>query len=129
MFEDAARARAREAALLRQHGHSCVAIYLAGYVIECRLKTLLDLQGKKFPRSGSMGHDLIGLWDAARLRSRDLTGHKLEFIQFWKTTLRYEAALPGEVDVDNLMQGGIELAGMVSTRIRHARPIRGRKRP
>jgi hypothetical protein len=106
-----------------------VAIYLAGYVIECRLKTLLDRQGKKFPRSGSMGHDLIGLWDKAGLRHRDLTGHKLEFIQFWKTALRYQVTLPGEVDVDNLMQGGRELAGMVSIRIRYARPVRGRKRP
>jgi hypothetical protein len=129
VFEDVARARARESALLRQHGHSCASVYLAGYVVECRLKTLLDRQGKKFSRSGTVGHDLVGLWDAAGLRFRDLSGHKLEFIRFWKTALRYEAALPLEVDVDNLLRGGTELAGMVATRIRHARPVRGRRRP
>lgn len=129
MFEDVARARARESALLRRHGHSCAAVYLAGYVVECRLKTLLDRQGKKFSRSGTMGHDLVGLWDTAGLRVRDLSGHKLEFIQFWKTALRYEAALPLGVDVDNLLRGGTELAGMVATRIRHARPVRSRRRP
>jgi hypothetical protein len=74
VFEDVARARARESALLRQHGHSCAAVYLAGYVVECRLKTLLDRQGKKFSRSGTVGHDLVGLWDAAGLRFRALVG-------------------------------------------------------
>lgn len=128
MFEDAARARARESALLRQNGHFCVAVYLAGYVVECHLKTLLTRQGKSFPRSGTMGHNLIKLWDAAGLRSRDLSGHKLEFIRFWKTNLRYEAILPTEVDVDNLLQGGIGLAGIVANRIRHARSVQTRRR-
>jgi hypothetical protein len=129
VFEDVARARARESALLRRHGHSCAAVYLAGYVVECRLKTLLDRQGKKFSRSGTTGHDLVGLWDAAGLRFQDLSGHKLEFIRFWKTDLRYEAVLPRAIDVDNLLRGGTELAGMVATRIRYTRPARGRRRP
>lgn len=84
MFEEVARARARESALLRQHEHRCAAVYLAGYVVECRLKTLLHRQGKRFPQSGQTGHDLVGLWDTAGLRHKDLSGHKLEFIQFWK---------------------------------------------
>ncbi len=128
MLEDVARARARESALLRQHGHSCAAVYLAGYVVECRLKTLLDRQGKRFSRSGTTGHDLVGLWDTAGLRFQDLSGHQREFIQFWKTALRYEAALPLGVDVDNLLRGATELAAMVATRIRYARSARGRRR-
>jgi hypothetical protein len=114
---------------LHEHDHLCGAIYLAGYVVECLLKTLLQRQGKRFVRSGAAGHDLLELWDFAGLRARDLRGHKHEFIQFWKTDLRYDANLPIDVDPVNLLRGGTELAGMVAIRIRHARPTRGKRRP
>lgn len=130
VFEDAARARAREASLMRRHGHDVAAVYLAGYVVECRLKHLLQRQGRSLPRSGASGHDLRTLWEQAGLRPQDLSGHRAEFMRFWNTSLRYQVELPKDVDVDNLLQGGRELASMVSVRVRYTQPLRrGRRRP
>jgi len=88
VLEDVARARAAESSVLEQNGHMCGAVYLAGYVIECHLKSLLNKMSKPFPRSGRTGHNLIGLWDAAGLRSRDLRGHRRAFLELWDTNLR-----------------------------------------
>jgi hypothetical protein len=90
-FEDAARARATEAACLDANGHTLGAIYLAGYVVECKLKTLLARMRRPFPRSGQQGHDLRALWDAAGLRSADLRGFKRAFMDYWNTGIRYSA--------------------------------------
>ncbi|MFJ6139338.1 HEPN domain-containing protein [Kitasatospora sp. NPDC092286] len=122
MLDDAARARQRESKLLRDHGLMCGAVYLAGYVVECKLKALLQKSGKSFPRSGAEGHNLRGLWDAAGLRSRDLSGHKREFLDLWTTSLRYDAALPEGSSAEDLLHGAQELASMVTLRIRYARP-------
>lgn len=92
VFEDAARCRARESALLRDHGHEVAAVYPAGYVIECRLKALLQRQGTKFPTAGSEGHNLIALWDKAGLRSRDLVGAPGTIYEI----LEHRVALPAE---------------------------------
>lgn len=130
MFEDAARARAREAVLMRQHEYDVAAVYLAGYVVECQLKVLLNRQGKRFATRGREGHDLGGLWEQAGLRAQDLSGHRAEFLRFWSTSLRYDAVLPQGVDVENLLAGSRELASMVAVRIRNAKPQRrGRRRP
>ncbi|QOV37202.1 HEPN domain-containing protein [Streptomyces ferrugineus] len=122
MLEDAARARQREAKLLQEHNQLCGAVYLVGYVVECKLKTLLNKKGKSFPRSGSAGHDLRGLWDAAGLRSQDLSGHKKAFMDTWTTSLRYSAKLPDGSSAEELLRGAQELASYVTSRIRYARP-------
>jgi hypothetical protein len=55
VLEDAARARSQEANCLAKEGYPCGALYLAGYVVECRLKELLNKMGKPFPKSGPLG--------------------------------------------------------------------------
>lgn len=129
MYEDAARMRATEAKHLADGGHLCGALYLAGYVIECKLKDLLNRLGKPFPRSGPAGHDLRGLWDAAGLRQGDLGGHKRAFLDYWSTSIRYTCVVDSPHAARDLLKGATELAGIVSRRIRYARSPRrsGRK--
>lgn len=127
LFEDAAKTRASEAKTLEVNDHLCGAVYLAGYVVECRLKALLSKMGKPFPRSGSQGHNLQGLWDSAGLRSRDLQGHKRAFMETWTTSMRYSAALPPGHGAKELLEGARDLASMVSTRMRNTRGARGRR--
>ena len=122
LLEDAARARQRESKLLQEHNHMCGAVYLVGYVVECKLKTLLHKRGRPYPRSGSAGHDLRGLWDAAGLRSQDLSGYKKAFLDTWTTSLRYSSTLPAGTSAEELLRGAQELASYVTSRIRHARP-------
>lgn len=109
---------------MRRHDQNLAAVYLAGYVVECRLKVLLNRQGKRYPQSGRQGHDLLGLWEHAGLRGQDLSGHRGEFLRLWSTALRYESELPNNVDVENLLTGGRELASMVTVRIRNTQPRR-----
>lgn len=129
MYEDAARMRATEAKHLADGGHLCGALYLAGYVIECKLKNLLSRSGKSFPRSGQAGHDLLGLWEAAGLRRNDLAGHKRAFLDYWSTSIRYTSAVNSPHSPADLFSGAIDLAGIVTHRIRYVRPLRhgGRK--
>jgi hypothetical protein len=129
VYEDAARMRATEAKHLADGGHFCGALYLAGYVIECKLKDLLNRSGKSFPRSGRAGHDLLGLWDAAGLRKDDLGGHRRAFLNYWSTSIRYTSGVDSPHAPTDLLRGAIELAGIVTHRIRYVRPLQhgGRK--
>jgi hypothetical protein len=127
MFEDAALARAREAHHLRDHGLMGGALYLSGYVIECRLKALLGKMGKSFPRSGRAGHDLIALWERAGLRYDDLSGFRKQFIDYWSTDLRYSGDIPASDRPEDLLAGAHSLAGYVQRRIRNTKGSR-RKR-
>jgi len=122
MLEDVAKQRARESLLLEQNNHMCGAVYLAGYVIECRLKSLLNKMGRPFPRSGRSGHDLVGLWDAAGLRSKDVRGHRRAFLEIWDTSLRYRVDLPpSPCAAKELLIGGRDLAAIVTRQIRTTR--------
>jgi hypothetical protein len=123
VFEDAARARATEANHLASGGHLCGAVYLAGYVVECKLKILLGKMGKRFPTSGRSGHDLIGLWEAAELRYEDLRGFKKAFLDYWNTSIRYSAVVSSEHRAEDLLRGAQDLAGYVSRRIRNTPQI------
>lgn len=128
LFEDAARARQTESKLLEQHGHLCAAVYLSGYVVECKLKSLLSKLGRPYPRSGAAGHDLRTLWNAAGLRPQDLTGHRRVFLDTWSTSLRYSAELPSGSSAEDLLTGARDLAAQVNVRIRYARPRGGMRR-
>jgi hypothetical protein len=124
VFEDAARARAREAHHLAAGGHMAGALYLAGYVVECKLKTLLQKMGKPFPAAGPAGHDLIGLWEAAGLRHQDMKGFRRAFLDYWNTSLRYSAVVTSEHDPEDLLRGAYELAAYVNRRTASIRSIR-----
>lgn len=125
MFEDAALARGREARHLQDGGYMSGALYLAGYVVECKLKALLGKMGKSFPRSGSSGHDLKGLWERAGLRYVDIVGFRREFLDYWSTSLRYTADIPPDHRPEDLLTGAHLLAGYVQRRIRNTK---GRRR-
>jgi hypothetical protein len=127
MFEEAAKARAAEVMTLEHNNHMCGAVYLAGYVVECKLKELLSKAGKSFPRTGSAGHDLKALWQDAGLRIDDLNGHRKVFIDTWNVSIRYSASLPAGHDAKELLKGARELAGMVAVRTRRTRDVRRRR--
>jgi hypothetical protein len=103
----------------------CGALYLAGYVVECRLKTLLHKMGKKVPKSGKAGHDLLGLWHAADLRRSDIRGFRRAFLDFWKTDMRYSATFSSEHSPEDLLRGARDLAGYVAKHIAHRPGVRG----
>ncbi len=129
VLEDAARARAMEANCLASHGHLCGAIYLAGYVVECKLKILLNKMGKPFPRSGQAGHDLKGLWQAAGLRYEDITGLQRAFLDYWSTGTRYSATVESDHVAHDLLDAAQALAGYVTRRITYTQgPRRGGKK-
>src|SRR5260370_167884 len=104
-FAMAAQERAADADRLWAAQRHCGALYMAGYAVECRLKTLLQRGGRKFPTSGSEGHNLRGLWEAAGLALRDQSGRKKQFLEFWSTNLRYQPRLPEGTDHLGLYEG------------------------
>lgn len=115
-FHDVAALRAAEVHVLTSAKQTLGAVYLAGYVVECRLKHYLQLRGIRFPRSGSEGHNLRALWATAEFPRP--AGHGGLFIDHWGTELRYTIVLPTGVNSEDLLKGGRDLAGWVSTRIR-----------
>ncbi|HLU32603.1 MAG TPA: hypothetical protein VKZ74_01080 [Natronosporangium sp.] len=115
-FEHAARSRAQEAACLAANGHLTGAVYLAGYVIECRLKAYLTFQNRPFPQSGARGHDLRALWEAAGFLAKDLSGFKRAFVDTWSTDIRYSTQLPSAHQPEDLLRAAQELAGFVAKR-------------
>jgi hypothetical protein len=108
--------RATESHHLASGGYMSGALYLAGYVVECKLKILLQKMGKHYPTSGSSGHDLVALWDAAGLRYEDQQGFRRAFLDYWKTSLRYSAEISSPHSPEDLLKGARDLAGYVTKR-------------
>ncbi|MEU9774106.1 hypothetical protein [Streptomyces sp. NPDC047968] len=125
-FNEVANLRAAEVQVLAESKMALGAVYLAGYVVECRLKHFLHLNGIPFPRSGREGHNLRGLWQSAGFTKP--YGHTSLFIDHWDTELRYKVALPAGVDAEDLLRGGKQLAGWVATRVRQTSSRAGSRR-
>lgn len=128
-FQEAAKARLQEASCLAKQGHLTGAIYLAGYVVECRLKHYLVRLNRPFPRSGRQGHNLRALWETAGFRLEDLSGFKRAFMDTWSTDIRYSARLTSEHRLEDLFRAAQNLAAYVHQRQRYAgsrRPRKGR---
>lgn len=117
-FNEVANLRGAEVQVLAESKKTLGAVYLAGYVVECRLKHFLHLNGIPFPRNGREGHNLRGLWESAGFTKP--YGHASLFIDHWDTELRYKIALPAGVEAEDLLCGGRHLAGWVATRVRQA---------
>ncbi len=108
-------------AMLKTGGASTGPVYMAGYAVECSLKAFLMIQGTPFPAGGAAGHDLAGLWKAARLRLTDLgdtNGAKTFYVDTWSTDLRYQVAVPSALTSQELVTGAMALAGWLQTRVR-----------
>jgi hypothetical protein len=116
-----AQERAVDARTLYNQGRSVAAVYLAGYAVECSLKAYLQRVGRGFPMSGSAGHDLRELWKACRFRLAylgDSQGNRSYFIEQWDTGLRYNETLDTALDAAVLVEGAVQLAGWVQSRLR-----------
>ena len=102
-------------------------VYMAGYAIECSLKALLRARGKPFPTSGSGGHDLLGLWEAAGLRLSDLrdpSGARTFYIEQWSTDLRYETVPPAAFPAEDLLTGAGSLTGWIQSLVKRSKARR-----
>jgi HEPN domain-containing protein len=126
-YRAAAIERRRDAANLKEGGRDLAAIYVLGYAVECALKALLQREGKKFRSSGREGHNLLGLWEQAGFRRRDISGYRRRFLDEWSTSLRYLDVFPKDLDVVALYEGGRELAGYVEIQSRRSKRKRDRR--
>ena len=106
LFYRAAEQRREDAALLFGQSRNAAAVYLAGYTVECLLKSLLLSATPPASRPavlasfrGSGGHDLLRLRlryrRVAPAEPRSITLH-LETLESWSVALRYN---PREVRV------------------------------
>ena len=115
-----AQERAVDARILAAQGRSVAAVYLAGYAVECALKAYLQRVGRGFPTSGQAGHDLHELWRACGFRLAalgDSQGNRTYFVEQWHTGLRYNDTLDTVLDAGVLVEGAVQLAGWVQSRL------------
>ncbi|NEP43104.1 MAG: hypothetical protein F6K35_29325, partial [Okeania sp. SIO2H7] len=71
---------------------------------------------------GREGHDLQGLWSAAKLpfsASQDPQGTQTFFFEEWNTTLRYEKFLPSKSGLkpEELLKGAKKLKRLIYSQI------------
>lgn len=124
----AARQRYDDAELLLEAGRTTGAVYLAGYTVECFLKSLL-LAGVSSQRRrellgefrGSRAHDIEWLGalyrrDVGGMIPRDVTRH-LSRIASWLTDLRYATGILKRRDADEFMESVIAIAKWVDGRM------------
>ena len=119
---EVANERAADAqALLKDRQDSVGPVYMAGYVIECSLKAILQRCGVAFPKAGQEGHNLRGLWKKANLRLTDVSdkaGEKAFFIEQWSTDLRYEVQPELGFPTEKLVRAAAQLSGWLQTQVR-----------
>lgn len=122
-WKDVANERMMDASCMKARSDSVGPIYLAGYAIECSLKSLLQKRGSGFPVHGSEGHNLRALWEKAGFSSRDIggaKGHSTYYLESWSTDLRYEvsAIFPGTCD--EMLSGAKRLVASLQTKLRRS---------
>ena len=123
---EAASARSTDAHNLYDKRSFVAALYLSGYVVECRLKALIIINGNKPPTWGPKGHELRGLVEKAGFRLSDIGPDRRQFLEHWSTDLRYQASLPSGMDHASFFEAAKGLSGWLAKRIK--RPQRRRRR-
>ena len=130
-WREVANERMQDAkSMLPARSASVGAIYLAGYAVECSLKALLQRRGVGFPRQGSEGHHLRGLWASAGFTLRDIPGNKgceTYYVEHWSTNLRYlvTESFPGSSE--EMLAGAASLVRLLQTRLARERGRRRRQ--
>ncbi|WP_199247824.1 hypothetical protein [[Phormidium] sp. ETS-05] len=113
-------------AIAKDRPTSVGSVYMAGYAIECSLKALLQKHGIPTPTFGAQGHNLHELWRASGLKFSDLkdvAGAQTFFLQYWKTSWRYETSLPLNLgySANELVAGAKQLNRFIETKISRSR--------
>jgi len=125
-----AKERASDAdAIYKARPTSIGCVYMAGYAIECSLKALLRDRNVGFPKHGNEGHNLRGLWEAAKFRLSDLhdsKGAKTFFIESWDTSLRYQLSLDSSISIAELLDGAKQLTRQIQQQLRRQSRRQGR---
>lgn len=117
--------RAEDAAQLQQHGRQLAALYFIGYFVECQAKALCLAAGKT-PPTGHDGHNLALLIERAGLHISDLHPDQRSFAQDHRVAIRYEEALPADIDYLTSYGAAASLGGLL--RIRVQRQARRRRK-
>lgn len=127
-FWRAAAARLEEAVLLRQHGYTLAAVYLAGYAVECGLKALvltLTVQHEQPERikqfKGVKAHDFGWLLSLYRLGGGpsappNVVGSFTD-LGVWATDLRYVSTTEYDGDVDEFFAAVETVTGWLAERL------------
>jgi hypothetical protein len=125
-WRDTAMERAADAdAMLPRRSESIGPVYMAGYAVECMLKSYLRRTNRAFSTRGQDGHNLQGLWRSAGFRIADLkdkSGGKTFFINNWDTALRYQNTNQELTHpADELVNAAKQLSGWIANQIRRQR--------
>lgn len=89
------------------------ALYMLGFAVECHAKALCAASGRPVPKS----HDLIEILELAGIRRSDLPVDIREFAETRDVSLRYQQALPVEVDLKEQLRRGQTLASWCHRRL------------
>jgi hypothetical protein len=93
-FQELARCRLAEAKLLLQYGHPCGAYYLAGYIVECALKSSIAarFQANEIPDKGLVNsiytHNLSDLLRLSGLQA-ELQQADPKLVEDWDIVKRW----------------------------------------
>jgi HEPN domain-containing protein len=123
-WRDVATERSTDTLALQDARRSVAALYMLGFAVECHAKALCAAAGRAIPKS----HDLIKILEQAGFRRTDLPVELREFAETRDVGLRYQAALPSTIDLEEQLKRGQTLAGWCRRRLnRPSRPARPRK--
>jgi hypothetical protein len=116
-WRDVASERSTDTVTLHGAQRSVAALYMLGFAVECHAKALCAANRRSVPLS----HDLIAILEMAGIRRSDLPLPLRELAETRDVSLRYQAALPATVDLEEQLRRGRTLAGWCNRRLN--RPI------
>jgi hypothetical protein len=94
------------AGTLRAAGRAHIALYLAGYYVECNAKAVCMAGHRRPPATGSAGHDLVALLEIAGIRLSDLQTDWRRFMERRRVDLRYEEGMPPDIEGPEMYEAG-----------------------
>ncbi|MBF0308477.1 MAG: hypothetical protein HQL56_02955 [Magnetococcales bacterium] len=121
IWGDIACQRALDAEALCKAGRFTGAVYMAGYVLETRLKQYCAFWDKDFPSSGPAGHDLRGLWKTAGFSTSSFQSAPEAFGFFmnkWSTGLRYSP--DNGSSCQDMVDGAKRISGIIAGKCKRA---------
>ncbi|GAA3393689.1 HEPN domain-containing protein [Streptomyces roseoviridis] len=122
-WEDVAQERRVDAMELHRAGRHLACLYYLGFAAECLAKALCAAQGRPAPR----GHDVLALIEHAGFSSQVLPQNTRNFLTDRDVSLRYQAALPDDVKIDDEIEAARRFMIWCITQLRRRPRARGAK--
>lgn len=118
-WQDVGLERRSDAVELRRAERDVACLYYLGFTAECFAKALCAARGRDIPK-GRDGHNVLAILAQAGFSSQALSPEVRNFLADRDVSLRYQAALPADVKIEDEIAASNRFVSWCTTQLQRA---------